>query len=113
MSAFCNLYAMQNAIMFNDAYDRNIIDFDSVVANFRYSLFSMERFYLCFLISVMLSVSRLKLPEPGSNDTLNARIPKTQDAFFPINCIRRLAQCRGGIGQNFCVLSGPMVFQAN
>jgi hypothetical protein len=41
MSAFCNLYAMQNAIMFNDAYDRNIIDFDSVVANFRYSLFSI------------------------------------------------------------------------
>ncbi|UJR14923.1 hypothetical protein I4U23_001905 [Adineta vaga] len=34
MSAFCNLYATQNAIMFNDAYDRNIIEFDSVVANF-------------------------------------------------------------------------------
>ncbi|CAF4925729.1 unnamed protein product, partial [Rotaria sp. Silwood1] len=34
MSAFCNLYAIQNAIMFNDAYDRNIINFDSVVANF-------------------------------------------------------------------------------
>lgn len=35
MSAFCNLYAMQNALMFNDAYDRNLISFDSVVANFR------------------------------------------------------------------------------
>lgn len=36
MSAFCNLHAIQNAIMYNDAYDRNIIQFDSVVANFRY-----------------------------------------------------------------------------
>lgn len=35
MSAFCNLYAIQNAFMFNDAYDRNLIEFDSVVANFR------------------------------------------------------------------------------
>jgi len=34
MSAFCNLYAMQNAFMYNDAYDRNVIQFDSVVANF-------------------------------------------------------------------------------
>ncbi|CAM4799581.1 unnamed protein product [Rotaria magnacalcarata] len=34
MSAFCNLFAIQNAIMFNDAYDRDIIRFDSVVANF-------------------------------------------------------------------------------
>ena len=37
MSAFCNLYALENAIMFNDAYDRNVIHFDSVVANFRYA----------------------------------------------------------------------------
>ena len=35
MSAFCNLFAIQNAMMFNDAYDRNLIEFDSVVANFR------------------------------------------------------------------------------
>ena len=35
MAAFCNLFATQNAIMFNDAYDRNVISFDSVVANFR------------------------------------------------------------------------------
>ncbi|CAF0964952.1 unnamed protein product [Adineta ricciae] len=34
MSAFCNLFAIQNAMMFNDAYDRNLIEFDSVVANF-------------------------------------------------------------------------------
>lgn len=39
MSAFCNLYATYNAILFNDAYDRNIVNFDSVVANFRYELF--------------------------------------------------------------------------
>ena len=37
MSAFCNLYALENAIMFNDAYDRNVVHFDSVVANFRYA----------------------------------------------------------------------------
>jgi hypothetical protein len=43
MSAFCNLYAINNAIMFNDAYDRNIINFDSVVANFRYE-FLMKDF---------------------------------------------------------------------
>ena len=34
MAAFCNLYAWQNAMVQNDAYDRNLIEFDSVVANF-------------------------------------------------------------------------------
>lgn len=34
MAAFCNLFAMHNAFLSNDAYDRNTISFHSVVANF-------------------------------------------------------------------------------
>jgi hypothetical protein len=61
MSAFCNLYALENAIMFNDAYDRNVVHFDSVVANFRCAREAQRSFFepsLLLLAAIKCTTTR-------------------------------------------------------